>query len=118
MFAGLETPRPFPPAKVRRASQEMSSTPPPAYGSPSTVPSRRQHRQDILGSEMTNTFQMVGWEEPIISESASEPTLLNPNKDWVNERSREELGDLLIKVDGILKERENGAKSLPRCIIC
>ena len=57
---------------------------------------------------MTNTFQMVGWEGPHISESVSEPTLLNANRDWINQRSRGELGNLLIKVDGILKERENG----------
>ena len=53
---------------------------------------------------MTSTFQMVGWDIP---ESVSEPTLDNAS-DFVNECSREELGDLLIKVDGILKERENG----------
>jgi len=54
---------------------------------------------------MTSTFQMVGWDVPDLTESMSEPTL---DSDCVNERSREELGDLLIKVDGILKERENG----------
>ncbi|KIM46579.1 hypothetical protein M413DRAFT_441666 [Hebeloma cylindrosporum] len=102
MLVGLETPRPLPPARARRINQKTSSTPPPAYGSQFTFPTRRQHRQDILGSPMTNTFQMVGWDMPDLPESMSEPTL-----DDVSDRSREELGELLIKVDGILKEREN-----------
>ena len=40
---------------------------------------------------MTSTFQMVGWDVPDLTESMSEPTL---DGDCVNERSREELGDL------------------------
>ena len=59
---------------------------------------------------MTNTFQVVGWDMPDLPESVSEPTLDNTS-DFVNERSREELGDLLIKVEGILKERENGTSA-------
>jgi len=57
---------------------------------------------------MNSTFQMVGWDGPRLAESTSEPSF---DSDCVNERSREELGDLLIKVDGILKERENGTSA-------
>lgn len=104
----FETPRPLPPARARRVNQKTSSTPPPAYGSQFAFPTRRQHHQDILGSPMNSTFQMVGWDGPRLAESTSEPSF---DSDCVNERSREELGDLLIKVDGILKERENGTSA-------
>ena len=49
MLASAEIPRPLPPAKARRTTMlKLSSTPPPAYNSPLTFPSRRQSRQDIL----------------------------------------------------------------------
>ena len=50
MLASAEIPRPLPPAKARRTTTmlKLSSTPPPAYNSPLTFPSRRQSRQDIL----------------------------------------------------------------------
>ncbi|PPQ63145.1 hypothetical protein CVT24_005784 [Panaeolus cyanescens] len=100
-----ETPRPLPPAKARRTLQKTSSTPPPAYGSPFSFPSRGNSRQDILGSPMVNTFQMVGWgaDHPQPQEASDLPEDL----EWMNEKSREELKDLLLKADGILKEREN-----------
>ncbi|KAF9480715.1 hypothetical protein BDN70DRAFT_877286 [Pholiota conissans] len=106
MLPRLETPRPLPPAKARRASamQKLSSSPPPAYGSPFTFPARRHTRQDILGSPMATTFQMVGWdavgEHPLPSETPDDMA-------WINEKSREELKDLLLKADDIIREREN-----------
>jgi hypothetical protein len=46
----LSSPRPLPPAKARRTTMlKLSSTPPPAYNSPFTFPSRRQSRQDMIG---------------------------------------------------------------------
>ncbi|KAF8204623.1 hypothetical protein BJ912DRAFT_919248 [Pholiota molesta] len=104
MLSSLETPRPLPPAKARRAMQKLSSSPPPAYGSPFTFPARSHVRQDILGSPMTTTFQMVGWDG--IGEHAL-PTETPEDMAWVNEKSREELKGLLLKADGIIREREN-----------
>lgn len=36
---------------------------------------------------------------------------VNPDDDlsWLNEKSRDELTDLLVKADTLIKERENGA---------
>ncbi|KAF8958450.1 hypothetical protein BDZ97DRAFT_2047164 [Flammula alnicola] len=107
MLSSLETPRPLPPAKARKASamHKASSTPPPAYGSTFTFPARHQLRQDILASPMGTTFQMVGWNEitdPVRPLEASSDDL-----GWMNEQSREELKDLLLKADEIIKEREN-----------
>ena len=67
MLSSAETPRPLPPAKARRATTmlKLSSTPPPAYNSPLTFPSRRKSRQDILGEHMT------GWD----NDSPSSPPL-------------------------------------------
>ncbi|PPQ67580.1 hypothetical protein CVT25_012074 [Psilocybe cyanescens] len=107
MLASSETPRPLPPAKMRRASAllKASSTPPPAYGPPFVLGGRGGKRGDILGSPMTSTFQMVGWDaDPNDRQLPSPPP---ENDDWMNEKSREELQELLMKADVIIKEREN-----------
>ena len=67
MLSSVETPRPLPPAKARML--KLSSTPPPAYNSPLTFPSRRQSRQDILGEP---NFHMIGWD----GDSAPSPSSL------------------------------------------
>lgn len=68
MLSSTETPRPLPPAKARRANMlKLSSTPPPAYNSSLTFPSRRQSRQDMPGKP---TFHMIGWD----SDSAPSPS--------------------------------------------
>ncbi len=92
--------------------QKMSSSPPPAYGSPFTYPARRQLRQDILGSPMANTFQMVGWESVGGHEKPNEA--VEDDVAWINEKSREELKDLLLKADVLIKERENGGGTSER----
>ncbi|KAJ3509763.1 hypothetical protein NLJ89_g5044 [Agrocybe chaxingu] len=114
MLSSAETPRPLPPAKARRANarNSMSSTPPPAYGSPFTFPRRTaphlsgldnlEHGHGkILGSPMATTFQMVGWGVD------SDAGVVEGEADWMSEKSREELKELLFKADGIIKEREN-----------
>ncbi|CAA7258512.1 unnamed protein product [Cyclocybe aegerita] len=116
MLSSAETPRPLPPAKARRANaahrNSTSSTPPPAYGSPFTFPRRTAphlsgltnlgHGQGkILGSPMATTFQMVGWGVD------GDAGLVEGEADWMSEKSREELKELLFKADGIIKEREN-----------
>ncbi|KJA29701.1 hypothetical protein HYPSUDRAFT_196048 [Hypholoma sublateritium FD-334 SS-4] len=107
MLSSLGTPRPLPPAKARKASamQKMSSSPPPAYGSPFTFPARRQLRQNILGSPMATTFQMVGWDSVGDNEQLNGTVM--DDVAWMNEKSREELKDLLLKADVLIKEREN-----------
>ncbi|KAF9464829.1 hypothetical protein BDZ94DRAFT_1235041 [Collybia nuda] len=104
-----ETPRPRPPAKVRRASESLRKndpSPPPYYNSSAFAftPQGRPHlNTTLLGSPMAATFQRVGWEadrDPL--SPASEEDL-----EWMNEKSREELSELLVKADDIIKEREN-----------
>ncbi|KAF8165737.1 hypothetical protein B0H34DRAFT_250874 [Crassisporium funariophilum] len=105
MLANPETPRPLPPAKARRAALlKSSSTPPPAYGSPFTFPSR-QARQEILGSPMSATFHMVGWDARPAEPSSPAP--IGDEVDRMNDKSREELEELLNKAGDIMKKREN-----------
>lgn len=37
--------------------------------------------------------------------------------EWMNEKSREELSDLLVKADDLIKERENGEYSIQKIFI-
>ena len=109
----VETPRPLPPAKARRATmQKLSSTPPPAYNSPFTMPSRTtsQSHQDILGTPMGTTFHMIGWDTRNPTESSSSPPS-GEELDWMKEKSREELEELLVAADDLIKEREHGLHS-------
>lgn len=85
-----ETPRPRPPAKVRRT--KTAPSPPPGYYTPSTF---------LLGSPIAATFQRVGWDADPLSPATED-------LEWMNEKSREELSDLLVKADDLIKERENG----------
>ncbi|KAF8806214.1 hypothetical protein BYT27DRAFT_7339396 [Phlegmacium glaucopus] len=106
MLSSAETPRPLPPAKARRATMlKLSSTPPPAYNSPFTFPSRRQSRQDLFGSPIEATFRMMGWDND--SAQASSSPSLKEELDWMKEKSREELEELLVTADDLIKEREH-----------
>lgn len=110
MLSSAEAPRPLPPAKARRATMlKLSSTPPPAYNSPFTFPSRRQSRQDILGAPMDATFHMIGWDSDSAQTSSSSP--LTEEHDWMKEKSRKELEDLLVTANHMIKERELGLSS-------
>lgn len=51
----------------------------------------------ILGSPVAITTQLLG--SPVNSPAA---------EDWMVEKSREELSELLFKADGIIKSRESG----------
>ena len=92
----LETPptRPLPPAKARRATMQKSSTPPPAYNSAFTFPSRRQPVPP-----MEATFHMIGWD------GDSAPSSSSP----------EGPEELLITVDNLIEERERGLYFFRRC---
>ncbi|KAF5388097.1 hypothetical protein D9615_000655 [Tricholomella constricta] len=101
-----ETPRPRPPAKIRRsiALLQTASTPPPSYAAAFT-PEGKPRLDTLLGSPMAATFQRVGWDDGAADRDAS-PTEEEDMK-WMNERSREELSELLVKADDLIKEREN-----------
>ena len=106
MLSSAETPRPLPPAKARRATMlKLSSTPPPAYHSAFTFPSRRQSRQDIHGSPMTE------WDSDPAQLSSS-PPFREEELDWIKDKSREEIEELLVTADDLIKEREHGRHSL------
>lgn len=61
---------------------------------------------------MANTFQMVGWESVGGHEKPNEA--VEDDVAWINEKSREELKDLLLKADVLIKERENGGGTSER----
>ncbi|KAH7909393.1 hypothetical protein BJ138DRAFT_1089561 [Hygrophoropsis aurantiaca] len=97
-------PRPRPPAKTRRASAQIKSSPPPPYAVKALADhSQNDPRRDILlGSPISATNSLIGaW-----GARSSVGLPLHP-EDWSNERSREELAELLVKADGLIKEREN-----------
>lgn len=97
-----ETPRPRPPAKIRRSSAlQAASTPPPSYAAALT-PEGKPRLDTLLGSPMAATFMRVAWDA-----DHQTPTPME-DIEWMNERSREELTDLLVKADDLIKERENG----------
>jgi len=99
-------PRPRPPAQVRRSTSGMkksssssSSSPPPPYASSLAFPRRSSTSATLLGSPVSATVQMVdGGSQEMV--------------EWLNEKSREELSELLLKADGVIKQRESG-----RCIL-
>ncbi|CAL1701008.1 unnamed protein product [Somion occarium] len=86
----LATPRPRPPAKVRR-SPSLNFPPPPPYAP----------RMDmLLDSPITVTAQLVN--SPETEAPGSTPNI----EEWMNEKSRGELSDLLLKAGGLIKSRE------------
>ncbi|KAJ7734031.1 hypothetical protein DFH07DRAFT_1065326 [Mycena maculata] len=88
------TPRPRPPAQIRRSLAQGASPPPPYF-------LENGRKPNYLGSPLPATLQMVGMSQP-----GSPAADLDENMDWLNERSREELAELLLKADGLIKDRE------------
>ncbi|KAJ6539738.1 hypothetical protein B0H19DRAFT_1180326 [Mycena capillaripes] len=83
------TPRPRPPAQTKRSSSRplLQASPPPPYAS--SILAENNTRKEILGSPLPATLQDV-----------------EENPDWLSEKSREELAELLLKADDLIKERE------------
>lgn len=102
-----ETPRPRPPAKVRRSVSKPISTPPPSYAAAFSYTPAGEPR--LLGSSLPVTLQRVQWDKDNIDSAipASAPAAKD-DMEWMNEKSREELSELLVKADDLIKERENG----------
>lgn len=95
-----ETPtRPRPPAKVRRSLAKRSTTPPPAYASTFPFPGDNHDMQTI---DAANSW---GGEDTHVEEN-------DDDLSWLNEKSKDELTDLLVKADALIKERENGMSSV------
>jgi hypothetical protein len=55
----------------------------------------------VLGSPIHVTAQLLGSSQDINPDSPVP-------EDWIREKSREELSDLLLKADEIIKSRESG----------
>ena len=89
------SPRPRPPAKAKAFYLNPKSIPPPPYvatgsGNPShtsSIPSRT-----------------VDWDDVRRSTPFASPTA----EEWLSEHSRDDLSELLVKADGLIKQRENG----------
>ncbi len=105
--------RPRPPAQMRRSNNvaaKTNSSPPPPYASafafPSQTKSHKSPMGTLLGSPVSATYQRI--EREASSPRQSLTSLDTDNMDWLNERSREELSSLLIRADGVIKQRESG----------
>lgn len=99
MQATVETPRrPRPPAKIRRSLAKGSTTPPPAYASTFSFPSD-DDENDGVGHK---------WDAGNTPLNEADLDSLGDDLAWLNEKSRDELTDLLVKADTLIKERESG----------
>ncbi|KAG2155139.1 uncharacterized protein EDB93DRAFT_1320027 [Suillus bovinus] len=85
------TPRPRPPGRVRRISTHVKTSPPPPYAATSLLHDQLDSSSDLK----RETFNGASAWDDI-------PNL----QDW-NGRSREELSELLLKADELIKDREN-----------
>ncbi|KAI0824770.1 hypothetical protein BC628DRAFT_1377640 [Trametes gibbosa] len=88
----VATPRPMPPAKTRKSSALHYSqhAPPPPYAPP--------FPEVLLNSPNSVTAQLAN--AATLHDSTEFPD------EWIDEKSREELSNLLLKADGIIKTRE------------
>jgi hypothetical protein len=82
------TPRPPPPANARQASASLKSTPPPPY--------------IATPNASRNEWERMRLHIPLSSAVTDE---------WLNERARGDLAQLLSKADEVIKERENGTSN-------
>jgi hypothetical protein len=90
-------PRPIPPAKLRRArAPSLPIQPPPPYAPADT----------ILNSPITMTAQLVGSRSPDAMQGGQ--NLSAAVEDWMTEKSREELSNLLVAAGDLIKSRETG----------
>ncbi|KAJ3573019.1 hypothetical protein NP233_g2696 [Leucocoprinus birnbaumii] len=95
----VETPRrPRPPAKIRRSLAKGSTTPPPAYAPTFAFPTAKDEF-DAAGTEWDGDGEAV---------PGANPDNLDDDLAWLNEKSRDELTDLLVKADTLIKDRESG----------
>lgn len=87
--------RPLPPAKARRSSSsQYKGTPPPPYVQ--TAPSLEEYTP-IESLDVATEIQKL-----------PERMLAELPEGWVEEASGEELSELFVKADDLIKEREMG----------
>ncbi|TFY81174.1 hypothetical protein EWM64_g2838 [Hericium alpestre] len=102
------TPRPRPPAKTRQTSGQFKFSPPPPYALPFPInteglPSEASFDM-ILGSPISATAHLV---RSLTGESPTRGSdQASLTESWINERSREELSELLVKADSVIRVRE------------
>jgi len=110
-----ETPRPRPPAKVRRSVSKPNSSPPPSYVAAfSYTPAREPRPDTLLGPSLPATLQRIQWDKDNLdSATPALSSAIEHDMEWTNEKSREELSELLVKADDLIKERENGVLYCP-----
>lgn len=107
------TPRPIPPGRARRrltSTPGLVNKPPLLVPPPPYAETAKPLLGSLLGSPVIMTTQIM---EYFSARAQGSPTGLGPLKpeEWVNERSREELRDLLTKAEQTIKERGEGASS-------
>jgi hypothetical protein len=87
------TPRPRPPARSRRTSSHVKSSPPPPYRAAPVDPLARNEHARISVESLRGEWTHL--------------TFSAKSDQW-DEQSREELSDLLHMADEIIKDREHG----------
>ncbi|KAG1873636.1 hypothetical protein DFJ58DRAFT_676557 [Suillus subalutaceus] len=89
------TPRPRPPGRARRISTHVKSSPPPPYAASSLLDDPLDNSSDLKRESFNDASAIVAWND-----------IPNHLQVW-NGRSREELSELLLKADELIKDREN-----------
>ncbi|KAI0092036.1 hypothetical protein BDY19DRAFT_928059 [Irpex rosettiformis] len=90
--------RPIPPARMRRArTPSLPIHPPPPYAPPGST-------DMILNSPVSVTSQLISTRSPDVVRSES--SITSAVEEWMNEKSRVELSNLLVAAGDIIKSRE------------
>lgn len=89
------TPRPRPPGRTRRISTHVKSSPPPPYAVTSLLNDPLDNSSDLKRESFNDPSVITPWDD-----------IPNHPQVW-NGRSHEELSELLLKADEIIKDREN-----------
>lgn len=90
------TPRPRPPGRVRRISTHVKTSPPPPYAATSLFhDDTPDNSSDLKRESFNGASAIAAWDD-----------IPNNPQVW-NGRSREELSELLLKADELIKDREN-----------
>lgn len=89
------TPRPRPPGRARRISTHVKTSPPPPYAATSLLDDPLDNSSDLKRGPFNDASAIAAWDD-----------IPNHPQVW-NGRSREELSELLLKADELIKDREN-----------
>ena len=97
------TPRPRPPARARRSvSLQLKHSPPPPYAA--TSGDGLRHKIAPLETFLDSS-NLASTREGALASIRSSFGIKDLG--WIEEKSREELAELLTKADNIIREREN-----------